>query len=42
VQNLKVLRVDVDRNILLVQGSVPGPNNGTVIIRRAIKAKAKR
>ena len=42
VQNLKVLRVDVDRNILLVQGSVPGPNNGTVMIRRAIKAKAKR
>jgi large subunit ribosomal protein L3 len=42
VQNLKVLRVDVDRNILLVQGSVPGPNNGTVIIRRAVKAKAKR
>jgi large subunit ribosomal protein L3 len=42
VQNLKVLRVDVDRNILLVQGSVPGPNNGTLIIRRAIKAKAKR
>jgi large subunit ribosomal protein L3 len=42
VQNLKVLRVDVDRNILLVQGSVPGPNNGTLIIRRAVKAKAKR
>lgn len=42
VQNLQVLRVDVDRNILLVQGSVPGPNNGTVMIRRAIKAKAKR
>lgn len=42
VQNLKVMRVDVDRNILLVQGSVPGPNNGTVIIRRAVKAKAKK
>lgn len=41
VQNLKVMRVDIDRNILLVQGSVPGPNNGTVIIRRAVKAKAK-
>ena len=42
VQNLKVMRVDIDRNILLVQGSVPGPNNGTVIIRRAVKAKAKK
>lgn len=37
VQNLKVLRVDVDRNLLLVEGSVPGPNKGTLLIRRAVK-----
>jgi large subunit ribosomal protein L3 len=41
VQNLKVLRVDVDRNLILVEGSVPGPNNGVVLVRRAVKAKAK-
>jgi large subunit ribosomal protein L3 len=42
VQNLKVLRVDIDRNVILVEGSVPGPNNGIVLVRRAVKAKAKK
>jgi large subunit ribosomal protein L3 len=42
VQNLKVLRVDTDRNVILVEGSVPGPNNGIVLVRRAVKAKAKK
>ena len=37
VQNLKVLRVDPERNLLLVEGSVPGANEGTVIVRRAVK-----
>ena len=41
VQNLKVLRVDPERNLLLVHGSVPGPNEGLVIVRRAIKARKK-
>lgn len=39
VQNLTVLRVDPERNLLLVEGSVPGPTNGTVVIRRAIKGQ---
>lgn len=42
VQNLKVLRIDLDRNVILVEGSVPGPNNGIVLVRRAVKAKAKK
>jgi large subunit ribosomal protein L3 len=37
VQNLKVLRVDPERNLLLVQGSVPGANESLVMVRRAIK-----
>jgi len=41
VQNLKVLRVDVERNVLLVEGSVPGPTNGIVLIRRAVKGQKK-
>jgi len=41
VQNLKVLRVDLDRNVLLVEGSVPGPTNGIVLIRRAVKGQRK-
>jgi large subunit ribosomal protein L3 len=41
IQNLKVLRVDTERNLLLVEGSVPGPNDGVVIVRRAIKGQKK-
>jgi large subunit ribosomal protein L3 len=39
VQNLKILRVDAERNLLLVEGSVPGPNKGTLLIRRAVKGQ---
>jgi large subunit ribosomal protein L3 len=39
VQNLKVLRVDPDRNLLLIQGSVPGANKSLVLIRRAVKGQ---
>jgi len=38
-QNLKVFRIDKDRNILLVEGSFPGPKGGVVTIRPAIKVK---
>jgi len=41
VQNLKVLRVDPERNLLLVEGSVPGANESLVIVRRAIKSGKK-
>ena len=41
VQNLRVLRVDAERNILLIEGSVPGPNEGVVIVQRAVKARKK-
>lgn len=39
VQNLEVVRVDTERNVLLVKGSVPGPKNSFVTVRSAIKAK---
>ena len=39
VQNLEVARVDTERNVLLVKGSVPGPNKGLVIVRKAIKGR---
>jgi large subunit ribosomal protein L3 len=42
VRNLKVIRVDADNNLLLVEGSVPGGPNAVVIIRKAIAAKAIR
>jgi large subunit ribosomal protein L3 len=41
VQNLKVVRVDGEANLLFVQGAVPGPNGGLLMIRQAKKRKAK-
>ncbi len=41
VQNLKVLRVDTERNLLLIEGSVPGPTKGLLLIRRAVKSTQK-
>ena len=38
-QNLEVVRVDADRNLILVKGAVPGHKGGRVIVRPAIKAK---
>ena len=39
-QNLEVVRADVERNVLLVRGPVPGPKNGVVIVRSSVKAPA--
>ena len=41
VQNLKVVRVDKERNLLLLEGSIPGPKGGIITIRPAIKAGNK-
>jgi large subunit ribosomal protein L3 len=38
-RNLKVLKVDADNNLLLVEGSVPGGPNAIVVIRKAVAAK---
>jgi large subunit ribosomal protein L3 len=40
VQGLKVLRVDAERNLLLVHGGVPGPKGSVVLIRGSVKQKA--
>jgi large subunit ribosomal protein L3 len=39
VRNLKVLRVDTENNLLLVEGAVPGGPNSIVVIRKAVAAK---
>jgi len=41
-QNLDVIRVDETRQLLLVRGAVPGAKNGHVVVRPAIKVKAKK
>jgi large subunit ribosomal protein L3 len=37
-QNLEVVRIDVERNLLLIKGAVPGAKNGDVFIKPAVKA----
>lgn len=37
-QNLRVVKVDAERNLLLVKGAVPGSKGGDVIVRPAVKA----
>ena len=37
VQNLRILRVDAEKNLLYVKGAVPGPNGGLLILREAKK-----
>jgi large subunit ribosomal protein L3 len=39
VQNLKIVKVDEENSLLLVQGAIPGFNGSSVIIKPAIKAK---
>ena len=41
-QNLDVVRVDETRQLLLVRGAVPGSKNGHVVVRPAVKVKAKK
>jgi large subunit ribosomal protein L3 len=38
VQNLKVVRVDAERNLILVKGAIPGPKQAIVTIKSAAKA----
>ncbi|WP_404406752.1 50S ribosomal protein L3 [Jeotgalibacillus malaysiensis] len=39
VQNLSIVKVDTERNLLLVKGNVPGPNKTLITVKSAIKAK---
>lgn len=38
VQNLQVIQADAERNLLVVKGAIPGPPNGFLLIRKAVKA----
>ena len=40
VQNLKVVEVDPERNLLLLEGAVPGATNGLLFVRKAVKQAA--
>lgn len=38
VQNLQVVRVDAERNLLLIKGAIPGPKNSFVTVQQAVKS----
>ncbi len=38
IQNLDVVRVDAEKNLLLVRGAVPGPKGGLLVIKDTVKA----
>lgn len=38
IQNLTVVRVDADRNLILVKGAIPGPNQSIVAVKTSVKA----
>ena len=39
IQNLRVVKVDAGRNVLLIRGAVPGPKGGLVVVKQAVKSK---
>jgi len=41
-QNLEVARIDTERQLLLIKGAVPGAKNGQVVVKPAVKTKAKK
>ncbi len=42
VQNLEVVAVDLENNVILIKGNVPGPKKGLVVIKTAVKKPGKK
>ena len=38
VKNLEIVKVDSENNLIAIKGAIPGPNNGTVVIRDSLRA----
>lgn len=39
VQNLEVVKIDTEKNVILIRGGIPGPRKGLVIIKDTVKVK---
>lgn len=37
IQNLEIIKVDLEKNLLLIKGAVPGPKKGLVMVKNAVK-----
>ena len=42
IQNLTVVKVDLENNVILIKGNVPGPKKSLVLIREGVKANGKK
>ena len=42
IKKLRVVRSDLEKNLLLVKGAVPGADGGHIVVRPAVKAPAKK
>jgi len=42
IENLRIVEVDVPRNLLLIYGAIPGSEGGRVIVRPSVKAAGQR
>ena len=40
-QSLRVVKVDIERGLLLIEGAIPGPKGGLVLVRTATKSAQK-
>ena len=42
IQRLTIVRVDANRNLLLIKGAIPGPKKGLVIVKNTVKPNKRR
>jgi large subunit ribosomal protein L3 len=42
VINLRIARIDAEKNLLMIEGGIPGPRNALVFVRHGVKARAKK
>ena len=40
IQNLEIVKIDLERHVLLIKGNVPGPKKGLVFVKHAVKSDA--
>jgi large subunit ribosomal protein L3 len=41
IQNLQIFRIMKDENIIMIKGAIPGPSNGYILIKKAVKKRIK-
>lgn len=39
IQNLDIVKVDVENNLIAIKGAIPGPNGGLIVVKTAVKSK---